>query len=69
MTPMRRTRKHVPYRASYTLAFLDKILEQSGHGVVREEDFSALSSGGIPRGAALPRRSRSIPRPHQAPYQ
>ena len=45
-----RARKHVPYRASYTLAFLDKILDQSGYGVVREEDFSALDTGGVPRG-------------------
>ncbi|MDO7868180.1 PIN domain-containing protein [Nocardioides jiangxiensis] len=40
----------VRWRAAYSLAFLDKHLDQSGYGVIRDADFSALTSGGIPRG-------------------
>lgn len=43
--------KHLRWRASYTLAVLDERL--AGHdltGRIRQEDFSALATGGIPRG-------------------
>lgn len=43
-------RNHVRWRAGYTLAFLDRILDHSGYGVLRDEDLSALDTGGIPRG-------------------
>lgn len=45
-----RARKHVPWRASYTLAYLDGLLDATGYGTIREADFSAFDAGGIPRG-------------------
>lgn len=39
------------WRAQYTLAVLDRVLsDPTAVGVLREEDFSPLKSGGIPRG-------------------
>ena len=39
------------WRAAYTLAVLDRVLQNSsGPARLRESDFSALDSGGIPRG-------------------
>ena len=41
----------VRWRAGYTLAVLDRVLRTaSGPARLRERDFSALESGGIPRG-------------------
>jgi predicted ribonuclease YlaK len=46
-----RGQKHVPWRASYTLAVLDRVLANTTRAArLREEDFSALKTGGIPRG-------------------
>jgi rRNA-processing protein FCF1 len=43
--------RHIRWRAGYTLAVLDRILtDGTGPALLREEDFSALNSGGIPRG-------------------
>lgn len=43
--------KDIRWRASYTLAFLDQRLGgRDLAGRIREEDFSALDIGGIPRG-------------------
>ncbi|MDQ3578647.1 MAG: PIN domain-containing protein [Actinomycetota bacterium] len=40
------------WRAGYTLAVLDRLFREStGPAQLREADFSALNSGGIPRGA------------------
>jgi PIN domain len=44
-------RDAVRWRAGYTLAVLDRVCKGSAQeGRLREEDFSALGSGGIPRG-------------------
>ncbi len=44
-------RAHVRWRAGYTLAVLDRLFADGMHpAVLRREDFSALGSGGIPRG-------------------
>ena len=41
----------VRWRAGYTLAVLDRVLRNgTGPARLREEDFSALDTGGIPRG-------------------
>jgi hypothetical protein len=40
----------VRWRARYTLAVVDRVLQDPFRGRVREEDFSVLQSGGIPRG-------------------
>ncbi len=43
--------KHVRWRAGYTLAVLDRVLSNGvGPGRVREEDYSGLTRGEIPRG-------------------
>jgi rRNA-processing protein FCF1 len=42
---------HTRWRAGYTLAVLDHVLSDgTGTAQLREADFSALTSGGIPRG-------------------
>ena len=46
------SRQPARWRAGYTLAVLDRVLGTgTGPGRLREEDFSALDTGGIPRGA------------------
>lgn len=49
---LKQTREpHRRYRAAYTLAVLEKHLPAgTGSAVIQEEDYSALDSGGIPRG-------------------
>jgi hypothetical protein len=43
--------KRTRWRAGYTLAVLDRVLtEPTGVGLLRQEDFSPLDVGGIPRG-------------------
>lgn len=43
--------KHVRWRATYTLAVLDRVLQSpSTPAILSDEDFSALNEGGIPRG-------------------
>ena len=43
--------KHVRWRARYTLAVLDRLFARTtGPARLREDDFSVLGSGGIPRG-------------------
>jgi predicted ribonuclease YlaK len=47
----KRGQRNVPWRASYTLAVLDRVLAgTTGAARLREEDFSALRTGGLPRG-------------------
>jgi hypothetical protein len=42
---------HVRWRAGHTLAVLDRLFQASpGPAMLRKEDFSALATGGIPRG-------------------
>jgi hypothetical protein len=43
-------RSHVRWRAGYTLAKLDTILNAAGNGILHEGDYSPLDHGGIPRG-------------------
>jgi len=58
----------IRWRAGYTLSFLDRHLNGSSlQGRIRDEDFSALSQGGIPRGEISaevvldPKRHRRLP--------
>jgi hypothetical protein len=42
---------HVRWRAGYTLAVLDRVLRDgTGPARLRDEDFTAIDTGGIPRG-------------------
>lgn len=44
--------QHVRFRAAYTLAVLDRLFASATEtALLRAEDFSALRTGGIPRGA------------------
>jgi len=48
---LKKSRSHVGWRAGYTLAVLDRVFASStGPAQLTPEDFSALGSGGIPRG-------------------
>lgn len=62
------SRDAIRWRAGYTLSFLDRCLDGSSlQGRIREEDFSAVSQGGIPRGEITaevvldPKRHRRLP--------
>jgi len=62
------SRDAIRWRAGYTLSFLDRHLNGSSlQGRIREEDFSALSQGGIPRGEITaevvldPKQHRRLP--------
>jgi hypothetical protein len=44
-------KQHVRWRAGYTLAVLDRLFQATpGPSTLRDENFSALTTGGIPRG-------------------
>jgi hypothetical protein len=44
-------KQHVRWRAGYTLAVLDRLFQAtSGPATLRQENFAALHTGGIPRG-------------------
>jgi hypothetical protein len=45
-----RSRDHTRWRAGYTLAVLDRILDHNGQERLRDADFTPLDHGGIPRG-------------------
>lgn len=48
---LKRTRGHSGWRAAYSLAVLDAAAPTPGaHGTLQQQDHSALTSGGIPRG-------------------
>lgn len=41
---------HVRWRAGHTLGVLDEVLNREGIGMLRDEDYTPLNTGGIPRG-------------------